>query len=407
MAGTEECDDGNLIEDDGCSPTCTTETGFGRGTDGDLVVTSPTQLPLVAAQIMSASAGSTSATLGNTSGTLTSGQKVLIHQTREISGAAGHFEYARIATISPTTVTFERPLTNSYATTGLTRAQMLLVREYQDVTISADLTGVDWNNLGQLGGMLLFDAQGSITIEAGGRLLMSARGFHGHWYGCPLYQCVSATTGESYTGPGGPQTTPNGSGGGAGGVGDDGAGGGGGGNGSAGQAGSDGICAGLAVCDDACPIPGGDGGPVSPGAVSSHLFFGSGGGAGGVDSEGARPGGGGYGGGIIAVRGASIDVVGAIASDGSAGGAGVSNDPGCGGSGCGMGGGGGGAGGTIRIVVRGAASLGTNVAAQGGGRGLSSCGAADGVGGGAGGVGRIGVSASSTSGTTTPAYTTF
>jgi cysteine-rich repeat protein len=408
VAGAESCDDGNLIEDDGCGAACTLEVGFGLGIDGDLVVTSSTELPLDAAQIASATSRGLTATivLATRSGTLSVGQKVLLHQTRSTDGIAGYFEYARIAGIAGATVSFEHPLVHDYSTTGLTRAQMMRVFEYRDVTVSANLSAAAWNNLGALGGILVLDAQGTVDIASSGRLIMNSHGFHGHSWSCPLFQCSSGTTGESYFGPGGPRTTPNGIGGGAGGVGDDGAGGGGGGNGSAGQPGSDGVCAGTGVCGEACPIPGGEGGLVAPGTVETALFFGGGGGAGGTDSEGARPGSGGYGGGIILVRAQRIVVDGHIAADGSAGGNGVSNDPACGGSGCGMGGGGGGAGGTIRLVMRTSAALGTErLTADGGGRALSTCGAADGVGGGAGGVGRIGVSAASITGVTRPALT--
>jgi hypothetical protein len=130
------------------------------------------------------------------------------------------------------------------------------------------------------------------------------------------------------------------------------------------------------------------------------LFFGGAGGEGGADEDGANPGRGGHGGGIIFIRTTNLSVsgTGLITSDGEVGQPGV--NAGCGGVGCGMGGGGGGAGGAIRIIASATAAVGTNrILAQGGSGGTSTC---NGGPGGTGSVGRIGINAPSFSGTTVP-----
>jgi hypothetical protein len=133
-------------------------------------------------------------------------------------------------------------------------------------------------------------------------------------------------------------------------------------------------------------------------------LFGGAGGEGGADEDGAYPGAGGSGGGIVFVVGKSVVVRGRIASDGTDGGHGVQQAPGCGGSGdgCGMGGGGGGAGGAVRIVADELARLGDGrVSAKGGVGGECTCGGSPG---GRAGHGRVGVFAKSASGTSSPAF---
>jgi hypothetical protein len=137
--------------------------------------------------------------------------------------------------------------------------------------------------------------------------------------------------------------------------------------------------------------------------LSGSILFGAAGGEGGADEDGAWPGPGGNGGGIILLKGTSLIVSGSITSNGTTGGNGDSSTAtGCG-DGCGMGGGGGGAGGAIRIVVSSGSTLGTDLlTATGATGGVDTCGGAKQ--GGTGGFGRIGIKASSVSGFTNPPY---
>jgi hypothetical protein len=344
---------------------------------------------------VSGTAGSITVTISNTVGTFAAGQEVLLHQTQAASGPVGQYEFARVASVSGATLTLAAPLANTYVTDATRHAQIVLVPEYTTVTVPAGttLTAPAWN--GNTGGILVFDAVGSVSVA--GSITMSDRGFRGRGHGC-IYRCGRGFQGESQLGLGGATIAANGNGGGGGGAGQDDARGGGGGHGTAGAAGGNGGCG---ICAEACPIPGGAGGGAAGIAnLSGTFLFGGAGGEGGADEDGGNPGRGGNGGGAIVIRAGSIDVTGTIVSNGEVGANGNQNA--CGGSGCGMGGGGGGAGGTIRLVVIGTAMLGTGrVQAVGGGGGASTC---HGVSGSTGGVGRIGVRATAITGASNPAH---
>jgi hypothetical protein len=242
------------------------------------------------------------------------------------------------------------------------------VRNYQNVTVQTGgvLSVSPWN--GSTGGTLTFRVRDVLTVEAGGRIDVSARGYRGGLAGTD----DSNTQGEGYPGLGVHSGAPNGNGGG-GGHADTGGGGGYGTPGSPGyQHSNPSGAGGLAV------------GPVD----LSTIYFGGGGGGGGSNGCGASRGG--AGGGDIVIYAQSVRNFGNIASNGETA-PNACERPG-----------GGGAGGAIKIVARDAA-LGTNtITALGGsggqpGAGCSTCF------GGNGGVGRIRIEAQGISGGTNPA----
>jgi len=336
--------------------------------------------------------GGTTVSMTSVMGTFLAGRQVMIHQT--IGAGAGNYERATIATVSGATLTLTGALSRAY-TAG---AQVVQVQEYVNVTVNtgATLVAPAWD--GTSGGIMAFDAA---DTSVNGTVTMTARGYRGRGHAC-RYLCARGFQGEGPAGLGGVNITANGAGGGGGGAGQDGAAGGGGGHGAAGNGGGGGGCG---ACAEACPIPGGAAGGASGAAnLTTALFFGGAGGEGGADEDGANPGRGGTGGGIIFLRTTTLSLSGTgfITSDGEVGAGG--NNGACGGGGCGMGGGGGGAGGAIRVVALGTAAVGTNrILAQGGGGGGSTCGGGPG---GTGSVGRVGISAPTFSGTTVPARDT-
>ena len=385
--------------------TVTVAFAFGDGSDGALSVSATTTIDTTSTSVNGA-AGGTSVVVSSASG-LAAGQEVLLHQSQAASGAVGTYEFARVASVSGTTLTLMTALTSTYQTDSTHKAQLVVVPQFSSVSVGAGgvLTAPAWN--GSTGGILVLDAQTAVTVS--GSVTMDGRGYRGTQHASCGVHCDPGYAGESPLGLGSIGIAANGSGGGGGARGQDCGSGAGGGYGSAGAAGA------AVVGGGACAIPGAAAAPgASDGAanLASALLFGSAGGEGGHDEDGgnAGPGGnggglgpGGNGGGLIFVRTASVVVSGGglISSDGGSGGDGNSTI--CGGGG-GMGGGGGGSGGAIRIVATSTASLGTaQVIATGGGGGA--CSGAGGNPGGAGGAGRIGILAGGVvSGSTTPAY---
>ena len=341
-------------------------------------------------------------------GKLTPGAVLMVHQTQ--GPGAGNYELVTVQNPPlQKTLALAKPLAHTYAEPG---AQIVIVRQFTDVTIALGQTVnvLPWD--GQCGGILPILATAKVSIA--GTLDVSAHGFRGSSHVCnPInatYQCNAGTpdlgaangfSGESELGTATPSNVAHGSGGGGGMDGSDCGMGGGGSHGSAGTAGPNG--GGQLPCRSMASKQNGG----APGAVlgvadlTQSLLFGGAGGEGGGDEDGAVPGGGGSGGGIVFIRAKQIVVTGTIASDGAAGATGVTSGA-CGGGGPGMGGGGGGAGGTIRLAAYTVDLSAGKVGARGGIGGA--CGGVPGVVGGVGGAGRIGILSQGTKGSTTPPF---
>ena len=389
--------------------------GLGSGGDGPLnVAAGMNQTTNSIASAATGAKGATSLTLGSATGFAT-GQNVFIHQTQ--GTGAGNSELNRIAAINGTTATLVSPLANAY-TTG---AQTVVVQQYTTVTVAATGTVVApaWN--GTTGGIMIFQASGSVTID--GTVSMGARGFRGGgdpvncFPGSPTGSIICGTLhgrfGESEAGSSTFGTADNagygvnnGSGGGGGTRGMDCAAGGGASHATGGSPGADGS---LGLCIANLRHGGGLAGNLLGGQdLTRQLFVGGGGGEGGPDEDGTHPGVGGNGGGIIVILASSLTVsaTGTIESNGGGGMGGMNAFPGCGGGGAGMGNGGGGAGGAIRLFTAGATSLGSGRITTLGGGGSAGGGCGAGSPGGNGGLGRIHVrpGAAPTGMTNPPAY---
>jgi Cys-rich repeat protein len=382
---------------------------------GGTTVTGPTVINVPAAPVIGM-AGQRTVMLVQTMGTFVPGQRVILHQTQSPGADAGRYEFNRVTAVSGQMVQLETPLAGAFTTDATRRAQIVVVQEYAALTVAAtgSLTAPAWN--GQIGGILAVEVAGDASIL--GSINMDGRGFRGPAHPCQTMptlvyrRCSAGQQGESYTGVGTASTARNGGGGGGGGQGQDCGAGGGGAYGTAGTNGAPGDCNGSTTygeCAPTCPNPPGIAGTTYGAAtLGTNMFLGSGGGEGGADEDGANPGPGGNGGGLIFLRaGGTVTVSGILTASGVDGGNGDQFS--CGGRGCGQGGGGGGSGGAIRLLSTGAVTFAASaqVRALGGGGGLCSCRTVDidrSSPAGRGGVGRIGVQAPAVNGTSNPAF---
>lgn len=361
--------------------------GFGDGSDGS-------SYSIPANEGCSGSSGGTSLTLAS-AGSFSNGDLVLIHQTR--GSGAGNWELNKIASGAGTTsLTMEHDLTNTYTDSGDNQAQIIELKQYENLT-TGSITAPNWDH--SKGGIIAFFDKDSTTVN-GTLNLDGATGNDNYNADAPAEgggagfdggkgsstQDGGGDAGESGEGTGGAravQTSANGNGGGGGNAASSEgsyASGGGGGNGTAGGNGA--VNGGT----------GGSGGSTSGNSQLTNITFGGGGGGGGINGGGGIAGGG-SGAGICFIFSKNLSVTGAISLDGGNGGNRTAGQPTMGG---------GGAGGSCLIKCV-AATLGTNkITASGGPGGTSGNGDA-----GDGGSGRIHLDYSSSyTGSTSPTLST-
>lgn len=368
---------------------------FGNGSDGELIIASnaiyyPTD---------SSCYGTISTnTLFASNASFAANQKVLIHQSR--GNGAGKWEVNEIFSYTSGTIVLKFPLKNTYTDNVNDQAQVLVLKQYQNVTIGTGLflRAKPWD--GNTGGILAFLVSNTLQIngkiEADGNTLTQpgsgtsgsptggrGAGFMGgsadaqnnDGYGMSQqgegYSGLSAWSRQANGngGGGGGYTHPYGCGAGAGGA-----------NGSAGANGGN---------YDGSSLPGYGGFSYGSTDLSTMVF--GGGGGGGSKEPTYTSGGGGSGAGIIFLSGKTIAINGTTGSITSIGGNGASSN----------GPGGAGAGGSI-LIRSDIVSIGTDrVIAIGG------IGGAGQTSGGAGGIGRIRIDyCSSFSGSTNPVAST-
>ncbi len=372
---------------------------FGDGSDGDLIVSSGQTIYTddIRTQLSnSASAGQNTICVASPSG-FQIGDEVLIIQMQ--GTGSPDYEFKHITDINTCWLTLDENLEFTY-TTPNSAAQVLRVPQYQNVTVQNGgiLTANAWN--GTTGWIIALRVSGTLTVEAGGVIDMSARGFRGGLGGTKSNSQCNGWNGESYPGPswqtpGDNNKTPVNGGGGGGGLGQ--CGGGQGGGGGGGGYGSPGLKyvpnQGSAAADP--------GGAYGLGDLS-QIFLGSGGGGGGSapGNSGAQGGTGGAGGGAIIIFGRIINSSGSIVSNGQNGGNAFHIPT------YEEGGGGGGSGGSIKLVGQ-QVIIGSSVSATGGGPGQGSLNGDNfQEWGGYGGDGRIHIEYGSISGSTTPVANT-
>lgn len=368
---------------------------FGNGSDGELVISSNT----IYYPTDSSCYGTVSTnTLFASNTSFAANQKVLIHQSR--GNGAGNWEVNEIFSYTSGTIVLKYPLKNSYTDNANDQAQVLVLKQYQNVTIGTGffLRAKPWD--GNTGGILAFlvsntlqvngkiEADGNTLTQPGSGTSGSPTGGRGAGFMGGNADAQNndgngmSQQGEGYLGLSAWSRAANGNGGGGGGYTHPygcGAGGGGA-NGSAGANGGN---------YDGSSLPGYGGFSYGSTDLSTMVF--GGGGGGGSKEPTYTSGGGGSGAGIIFLSGRTIAVNGTTGSITSIGGNGASSN----------GPGGAGAGGSI-LLRSDVVSLGTDriIAIGGiGGAGQTS--------GGAGGIGRIRIDyCSSISGSTNPVAST-
>ncbi len=394
--------------------------------DTDTVATGRTYADAVNFNISSSlAAGAMTINVGATPNGLVVGDEILIINLRGTSSDysnVGKYETRYITSIATNTLTLDNALANTYD--GTTQKIMVQrVPQYTNATVSSGgtLTVAAYNNTTGKGGVLFFKANGTVTVDSGGTISASGKGYEGGatsraggmtYNGAGGVGGASSTNGATGQGGGGGGGASGGTGaagtvgGGGGGPGElSYAGGGGGGYGDVGSGGVRYGGAGGTAGAIGSGISGGAGGDAS----NPSIFYGGSGGGGGTYGlaaltqlyygSGAGSGGcpsafGGNGGGVVFIRSSTISVTGTINASGTTGGAGS----------CGQSAGGGGAGGSIFVSTN-TATLGSSLITASGATGAT---APAGYGhGGAGGVGRIAIySPNAISGTTSPTYGT-
>lgn len=359
---------------------------FGDGNDGALTISAnTTQAPIDSA--CSGTSGTYSLTATNAS--FAAGEKILIIQMR--GTGAGNKQVTSIASYTAGTITTVDTLNFSYSSTGSSKAQVILLPQYTDVTVDAakTWTAKAWD--GTVGGVLAFLYNGTLTVN--GSINATGKGFIG---GAAVSSISGGKQGEGTSGAAGTiSPSANGSGGGGGAANAVGSEGGAGGGNAAVGTGANGGGTGASN-----PTIGGE---VSGSADLSTITLGGAGGSGGAGQAGGSgsctSGAGANGGGIIWAMGTTFTMGGAgsIVSNGSDGSAGTGTGN--------SSGGGGGAGGSVFLGFQ-TGTLGTlQITASGGAGGAKSTNGAHGsaTAGGAGSTGRVAVGYyTSVTGTTTP-----
>ena len=336
----------------GCSTNKDCASGICKNNKCATVISKSVTLTIIASPC-SGKTGTKELTLPSTTG-FKVGQAVLIHQTQ--GTGAGVYEEGEVASVTSSKLALVKALSNTYTSgSGNNHAQVVVFPEYQALVIQkgATVTAPAWN--GKTGGILPLKVAGELELASGAKLSMIGNGFRGTSHK-GIYRNQHGYQGESSIGPGAKKTTPNGSGG-SGGYqvkGKNGSGGGGGGHASAGGNSS----------KNQYGITGVSGGAAVGKADLSTMVFGGAGGEGSADEDGYQAGGGGFSGGIVYIRAATVKINGIIETGGGKGGNGTNSCSGCGGAG--MSGGGGGAGGTVYLMAK-AATLGSNVLTAAGG----------------------------------------
>lgn len=130
--------------------------GFGSGKDGS-TYSVPTN-----ASVATVSSGGTAITVSSSS--FTTGDLVLIHQTRGIG--VGSWELNKIASGGGTTsLTLKHALQNTYTDSGNSQAQIIELKEYKDLVLSGTTTVPAWG--GNVGGIIAFLNKGTLSGSSG------------------------------------------------------------------------------------------------------------------------------------------------------------------------------------------------------------------------------------------------
>ncbi len=180
-----------------------------------------TQVGTYAALTQDGAGGTKTLTVDTTAG-FAPYDNVVIHQTRaSVQSEAGKYEFNTISALTPSTLTLVKPLTRTYTRGSNDAAQVVRMEPYTNLTIASGgfLTAPAWNGKG---GILALNVKGTLTINSGGVIDMSGKGFGGGGADCstsgPTHTAAynGGTQGDSWNGPGGVSCASNQGGGGGG-----------------------------------------------------------------------------------------------------------------------------------------------------------------------------------------------
>ncbi len=177
----------------------------GDGSDGVLTVSSTNQVVNDYAYLTgNENAGATTITVSDSSGFVEDDEILLIQIQNSSGGEAGTYEFRQISSIAGNEITLTSPITNNYYSgsfdgVDVTASQIVRVPQYTTVTIDSgnSLTAPAWD--GYTGGIVAFRAD-TVTINAGGSVDVSGKGYRGGAYG-PSNN-LDGYQGESYLGKG-------------------------------------------------------------------------------------------------------------------------------------------------------------------------------------------------------------
>jgi len=305
---------------------------FGDGSDGELTVNlgDTYYMDAVKSKVDGTNAaGQNTIFLFDASG-FSVGDEVLIismqdPETDLLLNVTGQYETRYIFSIVGNTLTLDDTLLYTYDQTGDLKHQVIRIPQYTNVIVDGTITCDAWD--GEIGGIVFFRTTGTVTVNSGGSIDVSGKGYRGH---NRQGDNQNGYQGESIFGTGVQSTLSNMN---AGGGGQHAyAGGGGGGYAEYGETGQ--------IGNGGTP---GNGGESTGDSTIQKLFFGGAGGTGGDNDSGlAQNPNGGMGAGIIFLAVYDLSGSGTISSNGGNGNSSASQD----------GGAGGGAGGTIWVKAK-------------------------------------------------------
>jgi hypothetical protein len=154
-----------------------TDVDTGNGASDFMVVTDTTYMDdRTSAITQQSNAGSNVVHVADTT-PFGSPQEILIIQM--IGTGAGKWETTNIQSVSPGQITLTENLQNSYYADESSRAQVIVIYNLKDVTVKNGgvITCHAWN--GSTGGIVFFRSTGTVTVDPGGRIDVSGKGFGG------------------------------------------------------------------------------------------------------------------------------------------------------------------------------------------------------------------------------------
>ncbi|MFZ2038494.1 MAG: tail fiber domain-containing protein [Minisyncoccia bacterium] len=191
-------DDGKVL-----AASVTSNSNTGTGADGDLTVSSDTVVNTYAGITNDVAQNATSLIVADSSG-FTAGNEIMIIQMQTYRGGTlGAYEFATIDSVVGNTINLQAGVSRAYYSDTLTvngqytRAQIVKIPQYHDVTINTgfNIISTPWD--GTKGGIVSFKVSG--TLSGSGGINVDGAGYRvdpcgGTQYGCSPY-------GEGYFGP--------------------------------------------------------------------------------------------------------------------------------------------------------------------------------------------------------------